>query len=56
MKDDPQYREKILSLIQRDWGDSQHFLLLFFYLRPLFKIFFQKLFLAIFLKAVIKSV
>ena len=22
MKDDPQYREKILSLIQRDWGDS----------------------------------
>jgi len=22
MKDDPQYREKVLSLIQRDWGDS----------------------------------
>ena len=22
LKDDPQYREKILSLIQRDWGDS----------------------------------
>ncbi len=22
MKEDPQYREKILSLIQRDWGDS----------------------------------
>lgn len=22
MKDDPQYRQKILSLIQRDWGDS----------------------------------
>ena len=22
MKEDPQYREKVLSLIQRDWGDS----------------------------------
>lgn len=22
MKDNPQYREKVLSLIQRDWGDS----------------------------------
>ena len=22
MKDDPKYREKVLSLIQRDWGDS----------------------------------
>lgn len=22
MKDDPQYREKVLSLIERDWGDS----------------------------------
>lgn len=22
LKDDPQYREKVLSLIQRDWGDS----------------------------------
>ena len=22
MKDDPQYRDKVLSLIQRDWGDS----------------------------------